>query len=163
MYAQDVEKGAQLPATDVVTLVDARNQPLGAALCSPKSPLPLRLYSRKVVAFDDALITQRLEHAWAQRKQLLPRADAFRWVHSEADLLPGLFIDVYGDVIVLQVASLPIESRLAHIAELAQRVSKARLVVARNDSSMRDFEALPRESKILLGRRLHARALSRQR
>ena len=154
VYAQDLEKNGAAgvgAGEDVVTVVDPRGQTLGAALYSAKSPLPLRLYSRQVIPFDDALITERLSRAWTYRKQLMPAADGFRWIHSEADLLPGLFIDVYGDVIVLQVASQPIESRLQQIAALAQRVSGARLVVARNDSSMRDFEALPRQSHILLG------------
>jgi 23S rRNA (cytosine1962-C5)-methyltransferase len=150
VFATDV---AHAPdgAGDVVRVVDGRGTTLGTALWAPGAQLPLRLLARESVTLDAALLTERLRAADERRRRLFPGADAYRMVHAEADGLPGLVVDRYGDVCVLQTAARAMDAREAELAALVQKRTGARMVVARDDSSARDFEGLPRRRAVLLG------------
>lgn len=151
VYAEDVAR--QDARGDVVRVVDGRGAMLGTALWAAGARLPLRLVSRKEVTFDAALVEARVRAADELRRRLVPSADAYRVVHAEADGLPGLVVDRYGDVCVVQTAARAMDAREAEIADVVARVCGARLVVARDDSSARDFEGLPRRRAILIDRR----------
>ena len=84
------------------------------------------------------------------------RRDAYRLVHGEADGLPGLFIDRYGDAAVVQTATAAMDARKGHIAALLRRRLGVTWVVCRDDGSARDVESLPRERGILLDERTAA-------
>jgi len=77
--------------------------------------------------------------------------EALRLVHGEADGLPGLFVDRYRDRLVLQTLSEGMDARKEMLAALLQELTSAVQVVCRDDGSGRDFEQLPRESRILRG------------
>ena len=149
VYAEDV--GRHDARGDVVRVVDGRGAALGTALWAPGARLPLRLVSRDEVTFDAALIEARVRAADELRRRILDGADAYRMVHAEADGLPGLVVDRYGDVCVLQTAARAMDAREPEIAEVVARVCGARLVVARDDSSARDFEGLPRRRAVVRG------------
>ena len=72
-------------------------------------------------------------------------------VHGEADLLPGLFIDRYADVAVIQTGCAAMDARKPLIADVVKRLLGVRLVACRDDGSAREFEALPRTRGILDG------------
>ena len=149
VYAEDVARGDA--RGDVVRVVDGRGALLGTALWAPGARLPLRLVARAEVTFDAALVETRVRAADELRRRMMPGADAYRVVHAEADGLPGLIVDRYADVCVLQTAARAMDAREAELAEVVARVCGARLVVARDDSSARDFEELPRRRGILRG------------
>jgi 23S rRNA (cytosine1962-C5)-methyltransferase len=132
---------------DVARVVDGRGTFLGTALWANGAQLPLRMLSRTEVTLDTAFLDERLAQALARRK----RSDAFRVVHGEADLLPGLVVDRYGDVAVLQTTARGMDAREAEISRLVMERLGVRLVVARDDGSARDFEGLPRRKGILAG------------
>jgi 23S rRNA (cytosine1962-C5)-methyltransferase len=150
VYAPDVTRRPEGDA-DVVTVVDGAGRTLGTALYAARGPLPLRLVARDAVDFSPALIEARLLAALSRRRALFPAADAFRVVHGEADGLPGLVIDRYADVAVIQSLTAAIDRREEAIAALCRRVLDARLVVARDDGSARDLELLPRRKGVLAG------------
>lgn len=150
VFATDVAR-ADAAAGDVVRVVDGRGAALGTALWAPGARLPLRLVSRAAVTLDAALLAERIGAADALRRRLLPGADAYRVVHAEADGLPGLVVDRYADVCVVQTTARAMDAREAEIADVLARVVGARLVVARDDTSARDFEGLPRRRALLRG------------
>ena len=150
VFATDVAR-APAESDDVVRVVDGRGQLLGTALYAKGAQLPLRMLGRVELTFDAALLEARLRQALASRANLFAGADAYRVVHGEADLLPGLVVDRYGDVAVIQTAARAMDAREPEIARLVKEVLGARLVVARNDGSARDFEGLPRRRGVLLG------------
>src|SRR5205823_1109490 len=76
---------------------------------------------------------------------------ALRAVHGEADLLPGYFVDRYGDLLAVQHLAEWAEVRRDVLARMAAEACGARGVVARDDGSSRDFELLPRRTEVLLG------------
>jgi 23S rRNA (cytosine1962-C5)-methyltransferase len=150
VFADDVRRGPD-EAADVVRVTDAGGRTLGTALYAPGAQLPVRLIARGEVMVDEAFLRSRLEQALGHRRRMLGGADAYRWVHGEADLLPGLIIDRYADVVVLQTAARAMDAREPVIARIVAELAGARLVVARDDGSARDFEGLPRRKEILHG------------
>lgn len=142
-----------LPPGALIDVVDAQQNALGQAFVATKSPLALRFVSRKLAAeerVDDAFWKRRLKLA-LERRSSLSKRDAYRVVHSEADLIPGLIVDRYGPALTLQTLSEGADARKARWAEQLRELTGAALVVCRDDASGRDFEGLSRETKVLSG------------
>ncbi|MFP2899848.1 class I SAM-dependent rRNA methyltransferase [Corallococcus sp. 4LFB] len=145
------------PATDtpgaVVAVVDPQGNPIGQALYARRSPLALRLLTRKgpnEEKVDDAFFIRRVEAALA-RRAVLPGRDGLRLVHGEADLLPGFFVDRYGQGLTVQTLSEGMDARKEMLARALVERTGASHVVCRDDASGRDFESLPREVRLLHG------------
>lgn len=140
---------------DTVIVVDERGRALGSALwAQPPAHVALRVFARgeRFAPLDAELVAVRLDAAFARRRALygaLP--PACRLVHGEADALPGLFIDRWGDAAVIQTATLGMDRREAAIAAALAARLELRLIVARDDGSLRDHEGLPRRKGILHG------------
>ncbi|MBM4378393.1 MAG: class I SAM-dependent rRNA methyltransferase [Deltaproteobacteria bacterium] len=137
----------------VVDVVDAQGNPVGQALYARASPLALRLLTREpssACRVDDAFFESRLEAALSRRAVLSGR-DAFRLVHGESDLLPGLLVDRFGQGLSVQTLSEGMDARKAQLAAALKRLTGAQVVVCRDDHSGRDFEQLPREKRLLAG------------
>ncbi len=144
---QTQERGA------VVSVVDPQGNPVGQAFYAQRSPLALRLLTRKGPAeekVDEAFLRHRLELSLARRAPLRQR-DGVRLVHGEADLLPGLFVDRYGAGLSLQTLSEGMDVRKEWVARTLAELTGATHVVCRDDASGRDFESLTREVKLLHG------------
>lgn len=152
VYASDIlEVSPSEPEDDLIQVADQRGIFLGTALRSPNSQIALRLISRE--ALDHAawlkLLESRLRAAIARRKPLLDAAnDACRLCFSEADELPGLVIDKYGDLIVMQRLT---KGLLAEdVDEVCVRVLREELAPAaifeRPDPRIRELEGLPTPS-----------------
>jgi len=134
-----------------VRLADARGNFVAKAFWAERSPIALRILSRRDEPLDEAHLRDRIERAVARRHALFPGADAFRAVHGEADLLPGYFVDRYRDLLAVQHLAEWAEVRREMLARIAADACDARAVVARDDGSSRDFEMLPRRTDVLLG------------
>jgi 23S rRNA (cytosine1962-C5)-methyltransferase len=116
VYAQAIERvegGAA--AGDEVDVVDPRGNFLGRGLYSPRSAIPVRLYSwQRGVAFNLELVAQRVRVAQGRRRAMgLPNAgtDAYRLVNAEGDDLPGLVVDLYAGVAAVQFATVGTKRR----------------------------------------------------
>lgn len=165
-----------LPAGVAVRLLDERGRLLGTGLSAASGPTPLaiRMFDRGEVVLDDDELSLRLRRAADLRIALLRsegaptssptaapneaavpslRRDAYRLVHGEADGLPGLFVDRYGDAAVIQTATAAMDARKGRIAALLAEQLGLTWVVCRDDGSARDVESLPRERGLLLDRR----------
>jgi 23S rRNA (cytosine1962-C5)-methyltransferase len=137
----------------VVAVVDPQGNPIGQAFYAQRSPLALRLLTRRPAseeAVDEAFFRHRLEASLARRAPLKHR-DGLRLVHGEADLLPGLFVDRYGSGLTVQTLSEGMDARKELVARVLVEKTGATHVVCRDDASGRDFEGLPREVKLLHG------------
>ncbi|HEX8697983.1 MAG TPA: class I SAM-dependent rRNA methyltransferase [Myxococcaceae bacterium] len=137
----------------VVAVVDPQGNPIGQAFYAQRSPLALRLLTRKPATeepVDDAFFRRRLEAALARRAPLKHR-DGLRLVHGEADLLPGLFVDRYGAGLTLQTLSEGMDARKQWVARVLAELTGATHVVCRDDASGRDFESLQRHVVMLHG------------
>jgi 23S rRNA (cytosine1962-C5)-methyltransferase len=103
--------------------------------------------------FDAPALARRLAASLERRRPLLigGERDAYRVVHGEADLLPGLFADRYADAVVLQTATRAMDRRKPLLASLLKQLLPIDRVLVRDDGSARDMENLPRERGFLIG------------
>ena len=124
---------------------------LGIGLLSTRSLITVRLFTSEDRPLDEAFFANRLSRAVAWRAQLAAAGDACRLVYSEADFLPGLIVDRYADVLVLQTLSLGMERRKAMLVRLLSGALRPRGIYARNDPAVRRLEGLPRETGWLAG------------
>ena len=144
---------AQTPAPGAeVRVCDARGNFIARAFWAERSPIALRVVSRKDEPLDTAFLRARLAAALQRRRELgLTEGGAFRLAHGEADLLPGYFVDIYGSTATVQHLAEWAEARRDELAALVAEVAGVSCVVARDDGSARDFEGLPRHKGVLLG------------
>jgi 23S rRNA (cytosine1962-C5)-methyltransferase len=154
VYSSDIES-IELPQTGapesappaLLPVADSRGLLLGTALYSPASQIALRLVSRE--AIDTAgwldLLEARLRTSIGRRKLLLDAGtDSCRLCFSEADQLPGLVVDKYGDLVILQLLSKGLDS--AAVRERCVRVLREELspaaILERPDPRVRELEGL---------------------
>jgi 23S rRNA (cytosine1962-C5)-methyltransferase len=123
----------------------------GAFAFNPHSLIAARLLDHDpTAAIDAGWVRQRIASAAALRAKI---ADSpfHRLVHAEADGLPGLVIDRYDDVFVLQANIAAMDRLTADIVAALESLFRPRAIVARNDSAMRAYEALPERIELLHG------------
>jgi len=134
-----------------LAVVGAGGHLLGRGFYNPRPQIVCRLLTRHDEPVDDALFRRRLASAWAFRQGLGLDGDARRVVFSEADGLPGLVIDQYADVLVLQALTRAMAARAAALASLAAEVTGARAVYRRGDATAAAVEGFADASGWLLG------------
>jgi len=123
---------------------DARGKPLGAGYVNPNVLLCGRLMTRQIDAvFDVDWFARRFEVALALRQRFYPTPH-YRVAYGEADGLPGLVVDRYGDVLVVQISTAGMEGLKEKIVSALEQVFQPRGILLRNDGGMRDLESLPR-------------------
>lgn len=149
VYAGDVESihAGEGPAPSLLPVADERGLLLGTALYSPSSQIVLRLVSREGI--DESgwltLLEGRLRSAIARRAPLLDDAtDACRLCFSEADELPGLIADKYGNLVILQLLVKGLDNTA--VRDACARVLRDELhpasILERPDPRMRELEGL---------------------
>ena len=158
VYRSDLAPAAEAPPGALVQVRDERGRRLGSALYSNASQIAIRLLS-----FDEIteatlpdLLRARITNAVKFRRQVTADSDSFRVIFSEADLLPGLIVDKYNDVLSLQALTQAFDRddlRQLVIDSLAEHFPAASLV-ERIDQHIRELEQLPpRESQLVRGDR----------
>lgn len=150
IYRADVAS-ARASAGDIVQVRDARGRVAGWALYSDRSQIALRMLSYTEAPADEALIRSRIESAIAFRLSLAVDATAYRLIHGEADLLPSLIVDRYGDYLVVQALSQGMDRLLPAIVSILTDVLKPRGILARNDPRARVLEGLEQRIDVLAG------------
>jgi 23S rRNA (cytosine1962-C5)-methyltransferase len=151
IYRSDI-KDVTAAGGDRVVVRSARGgRPLGSAFYSDRSQIALRMLTRGDVPADDALIRQRIENALAFRQSLAIDATAFRLVHGEADLLPSIIVDRYGDYLVVQTLSQGADAVLPLVVSALQDSAQPKGILARNDPRTRSLEGLPRTVEVVAG------------
>jgi 23S rRNA (cytosine1962-C5)-methyltransferase len=150
IYKSDVVK-ADAAAGDMVAVVDTRGQHAGYALYSDRSEIVLRLFSRAAAAPDLSVWRERLRQACEFRTSLGLDATACRLVHGEADLLPGLVVDRYGEYLVVQALAQATDRMLPEITALLVELLAPSGILARNDPRVRLLEGLEQRVEVLYG------------
>lgn len=148
IFRSDVVSAEAATAGDTVRVLDQRGKLLGQAHYSAASQIALRMLTSGNEAFD---IGERIAAAQRYREQVVGDSTAYRLVHAEADFLPGLIIDRYGDCFAVQALDQSMDRALPEIASALAAQFQPRAIVARNDAAVRTLEELPREIRILAG------------
>jgi 23S rRNA (cytosine1962-C5)-methyltransferase len=132
-------------------VVDLKSRPLGTAHYSSSSQIALRLLSRRVEEITREFFLKRLAAAEAHRRRVVSGTDAYRLVHGEGDLLPGLVVDRYADYLTLQTLDQGMDAARGWIVDCLVELLSPRGIVARNDAAVRKKELLPLEAGVVYG------------
>lgn len=151
LFRTDLERPPEAEGGAVVEVVDPQGNPIGQAFWAARSKLALRLLTRDRTPVGPALFRERIVRALQRRQALFPGADAYRLIHGESDLLPGLIVDRFGDALTVQTLSEGADRRKEEWAALLDELLSPRTIALRDDGSSRDFEGLPREQRLLKG------------
>ena len=151
IYRSDVMDVSDVEPGIVVNVRGPRNRDLGHALFSDQSQITLRMISRDDRAIDDAFWRARLEDAIGFREILEIDATAYRLVHGEADLMPSLVVDRYGDYLVMQALSQGMDRLTPTLVQLLVELTGAKGVLARNDPKVRLHEGLEQKVEVVHG------------
>jgi 23S rRNA (cytosine1962-C5)-methyltransferase len=150
VYRSDV-RSAQAEAGAIVRVMDDRGRFHGRAFYSDKSQIAVRLLTRENVPVDREFFAERLRRAAAYRETVVENTDAYRLVHGEADLLPSIVIDRYGDYLVVQTLSQASERQKDLIVEILVEQFSPKGILERNDPKVRLLEGLPQSVSVLHG------------
>lgn len=147
VYQSDIEHLAS-DGSAIIAVVDSRGVPLGTALLSPNSQISLRLLTRGHLPSRKAwldLLDERLRQAIRLRHGMLDEGtDACRLVFSEADQIPGLIVDRYGDLVLFEILSKALDAediRRVVVQGLKTEVDPS-TIVERDDPRIRELEQL---------------------
>lgn len=152
IYAADVEPApASLTGGEVVRVEDQRGWFLGLAFFSRESKITLRWLSWEDVPVDADFFKARLIAAEALRKRACPDETTYRVVHGEADLLPGLVVDRFGDFLSVQFLHKATEQRKELLADLLTEQFGCKAIINRSDANVRRLEGLEPEKGVLRG------------
>ena len=158
VYRSDLVPPGETPASALVHVRDERGRKLGSALSSSASQIAIRLLTSGEIGEHalPELLRDRIAAAIEFRKQRVRDADSYRVLFSESDLLPGLIVDRYNDVLSIQVLTQAFDRadlRQVVLDSLAQHFPAAG-IAERVDPRIRTLEQLPeRASQILRGGR----------
>jgi len=151
IFLSDVLDAGGAAAGEAVTVTGPRGQNAGTAHYSNSSEIALRMLSRQQVVTDAAFYMKRLATAKAFRDMVVSDTDAYRLVHAEGDLLPGLIVDHYAGHLVAQFLDQGMDAATPQIASALTEVVQARAIVARNDAAVRRLENLPLAKNVMAG------------
>lgn len=134
---RDLEPGS------AITLESSSGKFLAHAYVNPHSLIAARVTSRRAgLPFTATTLRERLAQALALRDARYPD-QYYRLVHSEGDFLPGLTVDRYADVLVVQITTAGMELYREEIVESLLTLCNASAIYLRNDGAMRELEKLP--------------------
>lgn len=154
VYSNEVAMDAAskaIPPGTLVRLEAASGKALGVATFNPHTLVAGRVLDRDSGrAITREFFAERLEAALALRQRLYPEP-FYRLVHAEADGLPGLIIDRFGDVLACQINTAGMARLEAELIAACEAVLKPKAVIFRNNSSARKLEGLVEEVRVVAG------------
>ncbi len=134
-----------------VEIQDAGGKVLGTGYVNPHSLICARLVSRDPRhPLSASLLVHRIKVALALRERLFP-VPYYRLVYGEADGLPGLVVDRYADLLVVQITTAGMEALRDEIVAALHKVVHPAAVLMRNDGALRDLEGLERYTEVASG------------
>lgn len=135
----------------IATLEDAERRVLGTVTVNPKSKIIARMLDRDAEAvIDRDWLAARFARALDLRARLFDRP-FYRLVHAEADGLPGVIIDRFGDVAVVQPNAAWAEALIGDLCAALVAVTGVTTVIKNGSGRSRGLEGLPEETVILCG------------
>jgi 23S rRNA (cytosine1962-C5)-methyltransferase len=138
---------------ETVDLLSSNQQFLARAAYSPTSQIRARVWTFEDELVDQKFFRQRIRSALATRRELklAENTNAFRLIYAESDGLPGLIVDRYGDVLVLQSLTAGSEFWKEAIADLLLEETGLSTIYERSDADVRELEGLEPRLGILRG------------
>lgn len=135
------EEGGYVPG-DIVQVFDAKRRPLGQGYINPASLIRVRMLTPHVdERINKEFIAARIQKAWKYR-QRMGYSGSCRVVFSEADMLPGLIVDKFNDVLSVQFLTLGMERWKDVVLDALDQAVRPKCIYLRNDVPIREKEGL---------------------
>ncbi len=154
VYSNEIAMDAAakaLPPGSLVSLTTANGKMLGTATFNPHTLIAARFLSRDAAThINRAFFATRLERALALRHRLYPEP-YYRLIHAEADGLPGIILDRFGDVLSCQINTAGMALLEEEFLAACREVLAPRAIVLRNDTAARGLEGLEGEDRVAFG------------
>ncbi|NTW04490.1 MAG: class I SAM-dependent rRNA methyltransferase [Peptococcaceae bacterium] len=144
IYSTEVAKieGEFVPG-DIVEVTDSRGRFIGKGYINPASKILIRIMTRdKDENIDRDFFLNRIRTALSYRNKVVKDSNAYRLVYGEADFIPALIVDKYGDYLSVQTLALGIEGYKDIIIDVLKEVVNPTAIYERNDVSVRELEGL---------------------
>lgn len=146
-----LESPPDLPVGACVRVQQPSGKLLGVAHYSTQSQIALRLLDTRERVIDTDFLRERIQEAIQFRRRVVRDSDAFRVVYGEADFLPGLVVDQYGDCIALQTLDQGMDALQPVIVDLLRELLQPAAIVEKNEAHVRVLEGLETRSGLLFG------------
>ena len=154
VYSNEVVMSAEdkkLAPGTIVRLEAGSGEPLGLAMFNPRTLIAARVLDRNPAAvIDRAFLTAKVRAAAELRERLYP-GGYYRLIHAEADGLPGLIVDRYGDLCVVQANTAGMDRLLPELIAALEAVVAPATIVLRNDAAARQLEGLGEDVRVIKG------------
>lgn len=127
---------------DIVEVYNFKNKFIGKGYINPKSQILVRIMTRdKDEEINENFFRKRIQDAWDYRKKVI-ETNACRVIFAEADFLPALIVDKFGDYLVIQTLALGIDIYKDMIVRLLNEIIEPKGIYERNDVHVRELEGL---------------------
>ncbi|MCK6449946.1 MAG: class I SAM-dependent rRNA methyltransferase [Alphaproteobacteria bacterium] len=154
IYSNEIvmdERAKALEPGTLAVVENAEGRAVGVFMFNPRTLVAARLLDRDAQATVDArFFARRLKQALVLRERLFDEP-YYRLVHAEADLMPGLVIDRFGDLCAMQVNTAGMERLTLVLLDALERTLAPRTVVLRNDGAIRALEGLGQDVRVAKG------------
>ena len=151
IFSSDVSERGGAAAGAAVKVAAPNGRPIGTAHYSSTSEIALRMLSPQVEEISRDFFLRRICAAEEHRRAVVRDSNAYRVVHGEADLMPALVVDRYGEYLVMQTLDQGMDAAKAEIVSCLEQIFHPLGVVARNDVAVRAKEDLPLERAVVAG------------
>lgn len=155
IYSNEVDT-KQTPLRDFVAgqwchVTNSRGRVLGTAYINPNTLICARLVSRlENQTLSLTVLAEKFQAALRLRESVFS-VPCYRLIYGESDALPGLVVDRFHDILVVQVTTVGMENILDDILQALSDVIKPTTILLRNDSGSRELEGLELYSKTVTG------------
>lgn len=136
----------------LVKIYSPENFFLGVGYFNPNSWYCLKLLTKFETNIDEQFFYQKFFHLLKFKRSLYPGENCFRLVFSEGDFLPGLIVDVFERVVVVQIHTLGMENLRSFVISALIKLLSPKAIVLKNDSSKRKEEDLEIYSEVVYGK-----------
>jgi len=153
VFKGEIEKiMGDVQAGDIVNVRQANGMFLAKGYYNPNSQISVRVMSyNEREEIDQEFFHRRIREAWEYRQRMVEDTNAMRLIYGEADFLPGLIVDKFGDVLVIQVLSLGMDVRKEMVLNALKDVLAPKAIYERSDVGVRELEGLKQTTGFLYG------------
>lgn len=153
VYRTEVEEitGNYSPG-DIVEVIDPKGKFLGRGYINPASQILVRILTRdRYEKIDRDFFVRRINAALEYRRRVVSKTDSYRLIFAEADFLPALIVDKFGDYLAVQTLALGIDNYKGIIVDVLEELLNPSGIYERNDVPVRELEGLPLKAGFIKG------------
>ncbi|MFH1012378.1 MAG: class I SAM-dependent rRNA methyltransferase [Candidatus Peregrinibacteria bacterium] len=154
VFSGALESSAEnLPNGSLVRVADFEGRVMGTGTYSEHSMIAVRVFDFKDAVINRSWLTDKIRQAFAYRKlwKYGRKTSGYRLCFAESDGLPGLIVDKYEDVLVLQISTMGMELLKPMVVEVLRKLFSPTAIVEKSDLPVRSEEGLPQNAGILWG------------